>query len=200
MEWLTSLAYLGFAASFVSAHPVLNEASDGAAAQVYQLGAIVGGVDDRILNFNGFTVGIFTGQDTGPIYVTAQPSSQNASHFSLHLWPADKHEDHVLGLQPTYVEQQSPGMITRIEKPPVNSPGSGDGGDDDDSKAMWNTWTMVDGNLDVYPPPQSWVAVTYPNGGSGSFNLLAMIPGWAAIEPFNAQLTYTKVDIAKVQS
>lgn len=136
-----------------------------------------GGVDDRILNFNGFTVGIFTGREPGPIYVTAQPSSHNASLFSLHLWPADKHEDHVLGLQPSYAEQESPGMITRIAKPlpPVNAPGSGDGDDGSSKAAVWNTWTMVDGNLDVYPPPQNWVAVTYPNGGSGSFNLLAMI-------------------------
>lgn len=188
-----------------------------------------GGLSDRVLNFDGFTVGFFTSQEPGPIYVTAQPSNQNASLFSLHLWPADKHEDHVLGLQPTYAEQASPGMITRIEKPPVKTPGSGDGGDD--TKAVWNTWTMVDGNLNVYPPPQNWVAVTYPNGGSGSFNLLAMIrkssiphtiflprralprvisqigganthniAGWAAIEPFNAQLTYTKVDTTRAQS
>ena len=104
--------------------------------------------------------------------MTAQPSSHNASLFSLHLWPADRHEDHVLGLQPSYAEQESPGMITRIAKPPpATVPGSGEGA----KAAIWNTWTMVDGNLDVYPPPQNWVAVTYPNGGSGSFNLLAMI-------------------------
>ncbi|KAK8058512.1 hypothetical protein PG994_008960 [Apiospora phragmitis] len=127
MKWLKSLAYLSFAASFVSAHPVSREAREEAAVEVYQLGAIVGGIDDRMLNFNGFTVGIFTGSDPGPIYVTAQPSSQNASLFSLHLWPADKHEDHVLGLQPTYAAQESPGLITRIEKPPAKSPGSGDG-------------------------------------------------------------------------
>ncbi|KAK7996097.1 hypothetical protein PG991_015564 [Apiospora marii] len=171
MKWPVSLAYLGLAASLVSAHPISNNA----AIDVYQLGAVVGGMDDRILNFNGFTVGIFTGRQPGPIYVTAQPSSHNASLFSLHLWPADEHEDHVLGLQPSYAEQESPGMITRIAKPPPPSaPGSGDG-DDGSPVAVWNTWTMVDGNLDIYPPPQNWVAVTYPNGGSGSFNLLAMI-------------------------
>lgn len=188
-------------------------------------------MDDRILNFNGFTVGIFTGREPGPIYVTAQPSSQNASLYSLHLWPADKHEDHVLGLEATYAEQASPGMITRIVKPPAKSPGDGGEG----SQAVWNTWTMADGNLNIYPPPQNWVAVTYPNGGSGSFNLLAMIrkssnnptppplfrsqrtvlpktmasirsadtyitAGWAAIEPFNAQITYTKVGTAALHS
>ncbi|KAK8101052.1 hypothetical protein PG999_011426 [Apiospora kogelbergensis] len=173
MKWSSSLPCLGLVASFASAHPVSRESSDVTAADVYQLGATIGGLSDRVLNFDGFTVGFFTSQEPGPIYVTAQPSNQNASLFSLHLWPADKHEDHVLGLQPTYAEQASPGMITRIEKPPVKTPGSGDGGDD--TKAVWNTWTMVDGNLNVYPPPQNWVAVTYPNGGSGSFNLLAMI-------------------------
>ncbi|KAK7963688.1 hypothetical protein PG996_008619 [Apiospora saccharicola] len=197
MKWLASLAYIGFSASFVAAHPISREVDDSAAVEVYQLGAVVGGVDDRILNFNGFTVGIFTGREPGPIYVTALPSSHNASLFSLHLWPADRHEDHVLGLQPSYAKQESPGMITRIAKPPPTTvPGSGEGA----KAAIWNTWTMVDGNLDVYPPPQNWVAVTYPNGGSGSFNLLAMIPGWAAIEPFNAQLTYTKVATATIQT
>ncbi|KAK6834813.1 hypothetical protein PG990_000375 [Apiospora arundinis] len=196
MKSSSILSYLGFAASFASAHPVSREASNAAAADVYQLGAVVGGVDDRILNFNGFTVGIFTGREPGPIYVTAQPSSQNASLYSLHLWPADKHEDHVLGLEATYAEQASPGMITRIAKPPAKSPGDGGEG----SQAVWNTWTMADGNLNIYPPPQNWVAVTYPNGGSGSFNLLAMIPGWAAIEPFNAQITYTKVGTAAFHS
>lgn len=41
MKSSSILSYLGFAASFASAHPVSREASNAATADVYQLGAVV---------------------------------------------------------------------------------------------------------------------------------------------------------------
>ncbi|CAJ2504718.1 Uu.00g121120.m01.CDS01 [Anthostomella pinea] len=135
MKWVTNALSLGLVATSVLAAPLDNRQDDGG-LDLYQLQVTSKNkqIDGRYLALNGSDLGLYDGDDTGPIKVY-QTDSKKEGCKELHTYPIGI-VDHSLGLV------GPPALLTFVDmvNPDGADPGNG-------AVAMWDTFRVEDGKV-----------------------------------------------------